>query len=233
MFLFLTTQPVAEKTVESPPLSWLQFVDNTIGHLAWPIIVLIIIMLVHPHLKALVDRILEFSFGGATVKFGQFLTQGTDIVDEAAKEDTRIAPQLSSRRFISNGPRLVAAGPEDFGIAVLPEARAGQPVHNIFAAFAEVEEWLENIGAALKIKARNGALMGMLLKRGLLSQDCMEVYDNLRLARNAVAHGRAAMPTVAEGLEYVRQANFLNDKLAHVSGKLVPEKKEPPEEAAP
>jgi hypothetical protein len=232
MFLFLVTQPLAEKAVESPPLSMLQFIDNTIGHLAWPIIVLIIIMLVHPHLKALVDRILEFSFGGASVKFGQYLTKGTVIVDEAAK-DIRFEPKLGSRRFIPNGPRHIAAGPDDFGIPVLPEVRAGQPVHNIFAAFADVEEFLENIGAALKVKARNGTLMDMLLKKELLSQDCMEVYDNLRLARNAVAHGRAAMPTIAESLEYVRQANYLNEKLAHVLGKLVPEKTEPPEEAAP
>jgi hypothetical protein len=119
------------------------------------------------------------------------------------------------------------------GIAVLPEVRAGQPVHNIFASFAGVEELLENIGAALKVKARNGTLMGMLLKRELPSDDCIEVYDNLRLARNAVAHGKAAMPTVGESLEYVRQAICLNDELTHVLGKLAPGKKEPPEQAAP
>jgi hypothetical protein len=119
------------------------------------------------------------------------------------------------------------------GIAVLPEVRAGQPVHNIFASFAGVEELLENIGGALKVKARNGTLMGMLLKRELPSDDCIEVYDNLRLARNAVAHGKAAMPTVGESLEYVRQAICLNDELTHVLGKLAPGKKEPPEQAAP
>jgi hypothetical protein len=116
------------------------------------------------------------------------------------------------------------------GIAVLPEVRAGQPVHNIFASFAGVEELLENIGAALKVKARYGTLMGMLLKRELPSDDCIEVYDNLRLARNTVAYGKAAMPTVGE---YVRQAICLNDELTHVLGKLAPGKKELPEQAAP
>ena len=233
MFPFLATQLVAEKAVESSPLNWLQFIDNIIGHLVWPIIVLIIICLVRPHLKALVDRILEFSFGGATVKFGQFLTQGTDIVDEAAKDNTRIEPRFSYRPFIPERSRYVLAGPDDLGTTVLPEVRAGRPVQNIFASFADVEELLENIGAALKVKARNGSLMGMLLKRDLLSDDCIEVYNNLRLARNAVAHGKAAMPTVGESLEYVRQAMYLQDKISRVLEELAPEMKRRPEEAAP
>jgi hypothetical protein len=116
---------------------------------------------------------------------------------------------------------------------VFPDARPAQPVHSIFASFASVEDLLESISEALNVRARNGALMGMLLKRELMSKDCIDPYNDLRLGRNALAHGKAAMPSVAESLEYVRQASYLDEKLSHVLEKLAPGKKRPPEEATP
>jgi hypothetical protein len=231
MFPLLAAAPAVEKPIEAEALNWLQFVDHTIEHLAWPAIVLIIICLAHPHIKALVDRILEFSFGGATVKFGQFLTKGTEIVDEAPKEGvTRTEP----RPFVpGNKYRQIAAGPDDLGITVLPETRNGQATHSIFASFAGVEEQLENIGEAMKVKVRNGALMRTLMNKEYVSGDCIELYDNLRLARNSVAHGQAAMPTVAESLEYQRQADYLDGILNKVLLKVGADKKKSPEEAAP
>jgi hypothetical protein len=68
-------------------MTGIEFTSSTIEHLAWPAIALFLIFLIRPHLKALIDRVLEFSFGGATVKFGQFLTTGTQIVDDAPKSD--------------------------------------------------------------------------------------------------------------------------------------------------
>jgi hypothetical protein len=48
-------------------MSWLQFIDSMVGHLAWPVVVLIVIVAVRKQLGSLAERILELSFGGATV----------------------------------------------------------------------------------------------------------------------------------------------------------------------
>ena len=49
----------------------------------------------------------------------------------------------------------------------------------------------------------------MLLKRELIDPELLELYNTLRLGRNAIAHGEAPMPNEAEILEYERQASFL------------------------
>jgi hypothetical protein len=104
-------------------------------------------------------------------------------------------------------------------------------VQSIFYSFASVEELLEQIGELLNTKARNGALVQMLVKRELVSEDCIELYTNLRLARNAVAHGQAAMPNEAESLEYRRQATYMDAILRTVVQKLEQNKKDPAAEA--
>ena len=187
-----------------------EFVANTIEHLAWPAIVLLLIALIHPHLKALIDRILEFSFGGATVKFGQFLKPGTEIVDSAPRADFIHAMQDGASAASTPGAGHMPSGPERLDAVWPPASATAPPVQSIFHSFASVEDVLEDIGRRLNTKARNGALVRMLVQRDLASAECIELYDNLRNARNAVAHGQAAMPNEAESLEYKRQAIYLD-----------------------
>ena len=85
---------------------------------------------------------------------------------------------------------------------------------------------MEQLGERLNTKARNGTLVHMLVRRELVSEDCIELYSNLRLARNAVAHGQAAMPNEAEGLEYRRQAAYMDAILRTVVQKLEQDKKD-------
>jgi hypothetical protein len=47
-------------------MDWLQFISAIIGHVAWPIVILVLIVSVRRHLGSLAERILELSFGGAT-----------------------------------------------------------------------------------------------------------------------------------------------------------------------
>jgi hypothetical protein len=172
-------------------MTWVEFTASAIEHLAWPAIVLLLICLIHPHLKALVDRVLEFSFGGATVKFGEFLTTGTQIVDDAPKSGLFVNPkQYGTFADPPNpAPHIAEDDPHDADGRRRFLAASAQPVQSIFYSFASVEELLEQIGDRLNTKARNRTLVQMLVRRQLVSEDCIELYRNLRLARNAVAHG--------------------------------------------
>lgn len=80
---FLIAYPFAANTSESSLMTWLQFIEGMTGHLVWPTVVVILAFALRRHLGPLAERILELSFGGATVKFGELLTKGTDIVDFA------------------------------------------------------------------------------------------------------------------------------------------------------
>lgn len=197
-----------------------EFQASAIEHLAWPAITLLIIYLIRPHLKALIDRVLEFSFGGATLKFGQYLTRGTQIVDDAPKSDLVHRNQDGPSVGPATTDRHLAAGPRDLDQLWTLGTAPVRPVQSIFHSFASVEEMLEQIGRRLNTKDRDGALVRKLVDNGLVPEDCIELYGNLRDARNGVAHGKAAMPNEAESLEYQRQAIYMDAILRTVEQKL-------------
>jgi hypothetical protein len=74
-------------------VNWLEFIEKMFGHVVWPAVVLVVVFAVRKHLGSLAERILELSFGGATVKFGELLAKGTEIVD---KESLGALPKPST-----------------------------------------------------------------------------------------------------------------------------------------
>jgi hypothetical protein len=173
-------------------MNWLQFIDSMVGHLIWPTVVLIVAFAVRKHLGSLAQRILELSFGGATLKFGELISKGTEIIEESPTPPSFTQPA---------GPRLPLP---------LPGA---EPVRSVFSAFDEVDRLLDELGGRLDVKTRGATLMDMLWRRGYVTKDIVELYRSLRTARNAIAHGQAGMPSEAESLEFARQASFLDAAL--------------------
>lgn len=49
-------------------MEWLQFIDGMTGHLAWPIVALVVVFSLRKHLGSLAERLLELSFGGGDTK---------------------------------------------------------------------------------------------------------------------------------------------------------------------
>jgi hypothetical protein len=179
----------------------LKFASEVIGHLAWPAVALTVFVALRKPIGALAERILELSFGGATVKFDRLLMQGKEIVDNAAPAD---AGSQSSGG--------------DFDLPPLPEAAQPADVSNlrfansIFTVFDTVENILDQIGNAIGVKARGITLVRVLMKRGLVPDEFLSLYKTLREARDAVAL-QGIMPTSPQIREYNRQAHYLFDSL--------------------
>src|SRR5882757_2661329 len=64
------------------PMDWLQFIAAIVGHLAWPLVIVALFVILRKHMGALADRLLEFSFGGAKITFDKILEKGAEIIDE-------------------------------------------------------------------------------------------------------------------------------------------------------
>jgi hypothetical protein len=217
--LFLATYPFSAEL--EPPMSVLQFVDSMVGRLAWPLVVLFLAFMLRKQLAALAERVLELSFGGATVKFGDLLTKGTDIVDAApevsakAVEQAKALTEHLSRIEDGHETEVLQSFEEiESNMEQLLRGRAIAHIHDtsvrkVFGAFEEMEAMLNQVGAALKADLKGTMLMRNLYRRGLLPNDLTELYKNLRRARNAIAHGEANLPNEAEALEYDRQANYV------------------------
>lgn len=208
-------------------MDWLQFVAAVIGHLAWPVVALIIIFAIRNHLGSLAERILELSFGGATVKFGKLLSKGTEIIDDSPT--LRLPPGMSEQPQLPleppPKPKLYEPSAYESNHSSEWDGTSPQALatRSIFDAFQRIEDTLDEIGEQLGVKARNGTLMRMLVTRGFINSDLVDLYTALRLARNAMAHGRADLPNEAEAQEYVRQAKLVGTFLRIVRFKLTKE----------
>jgi|ERR1700687_923296 len=186
-------------------MDWLQFISAVIGHIAWPIVILVVIFAVRKHLGSLAERILELSFGGATVKFDKLLTKGAEIIELAPVPELpkSIEPELP----LPPAPDQVKENQHPPGTG---KTRAA--ITNILVAFEAIESLLEKIGHALGVNARGAQLIRMLVKRELIPDDLLELYNTLRLARNAAVHENV-LPSKAQVSEYIRQALYLLDSL--------------------
>jgi hypothetical protein len=204
-------------------MNWLQFISEMIGHLAWPIVVLIVVFAVRKHLGALADRILELSFGGASVKFGKLLSKGAEIIEGSAT--LRLPSPASSqaelplslpKRNINAAIRETRLPPDAWSAA----ASRAVGVNSVFDGYRRIELALDDMGEVLGVKARNGTLMEMLLRRDLITPSLLELYQTLRLARNSMAHGTADLPNEAEAQEYMMQAGVLAGLLSVTAAKI-------------
>jgi hypothetical protein len=99
---------------------------------------------------------------------------------------------------VSLGPQLLQSG-EAF---VTPDTGT----RKVFSAFDVIEDELNRIGEALKLRHVDRRLWTCWYVNDWPS-------DELRAARNAIGHGEAALPNEAEVMKYRRQAEFLLRRL--------------------
>jgi len=231
--LVLATYPFSAEL--EPPMSVLQFIDSMAGHLAWPVVVLLLIYLLRKELTALTGRVVEMSFAGAKFKFGQLIAKGTEIVDDAPPESAEAAAEqaaLFTERLaqLERENEAVRARLDqslsDFTASNALRRAIGAietgdtAARNVLAAFDGVERALNQAGEALGVKAKGITLMRVLLTRNFVGQEEFELYQSLRAARNAMAHGQSNLPNDAEALEFLRQASFLLTRLTMATMKI-------------
>jgi hypothetical protein len=58
-------------------MDWLQFISAVIGHLAWPALIIALLIVLRRHVEALADRLEDFSFGGAKFVWKKALYGGS------------------------------------------------------------------------------------------------------------------------------------------------------------
>jgi len=181
-------------------MNWLEFIEKMFGHMAWPLVVLIVLFSVRRHVGSLAERILELSFGGATLKFEKLLSRGAEIIEDAPKQITKVeahepqpSPEEASERAKQLSRELV--------------------YRSVMPAYEMITEELGRLGEELGVKVRDGmSVMRMLHKRGVIAPGMVDLFNTLRQGRNALAHALELPPTFAVE-EYSRQAGFLLSEL--------------------
>jgi hypothetical protein len=216
-------------------MDWLQFTDAMAGHLAWPMVVLIVLFVLRKHLGSLADRVLEFGFGGATVKFSAGLGVGKSILEHAPPlpnliDDNDHSPEAKHGKATTESPDAMQLGrhrthdnkwvqPNLQGIDLWNTTAAGQ----IISGFEAVDAKVLEIGKTMGFVPSNGIdelmIMGALSWKNAISAEMFELYKTLQDGRNLVARARA-LPSSEETLEYVRQAAYLLATLTNLKHRI-------------
>ncbi len=179
----------------------LTFVAEIVKALAWPVTVLIILVVLRDPLRQLIPLLQRLRYGGVELDFGQ-------RVQELAAEARQ---QL---------PASAATGPE-----IKPLRDRLDQLAQLSPRATVLEAWLELENAAIEATKRHGLnltsreqrspiLLGDALERaGILDESKQEIYYRLRNLRNAAAHASDFAFDSSSAVEYADTALRLAEYL--------------------
>lgn len=215
--LFLVTYPFSAE-IETKQMSWLPFIENMTGHLAWPLVMIVLLIVLRKHVGALADRIEEFSFGGAKFTWKKKLAEGARIIDSESRpgfNPPTEAPEPKQEPAERSPDDKRAEIARDFTRrrATQHETISRSAFGQVLSGLDEVDKTLFDIGDAMGIDAASApSVMHSLVVHGNVPPSIGKLYDTLRDARNLIAHS-ATLPDEKEASEYLRQTNFLRGAL--------------------
>jgi hypothetical protein len=166
---------MAADKVADTGMGWLDFVASLVGSLAWPFAAVIIALVFHKQIATLLAKVKTLKWGDAAVDF-------TDKLDKAESEvDALSVPQ---------GEQTLPPPPAPSGrfhdlLAISPNAA-------ILDTWAEVESEIAKLGShhgLTESPARPSRLGDELVKTGVLPIGFTKMIHEMRLMRNAAAHG--------------------------------------------
>jgi hypothetical protein len=209
-------------------MDWLTFIATMTGHIMWPLVIIVFLILLRKHIAGLAGRLDKLKFGSAEVSFKDGLIEGLKNIIDAPPALLKLEPPKPEPELPLSKPKEdvklgrhrttdSAYAPKNLqGKELWDTTAAGQ----IITAYEQVDAALFEIGDATGIDAANASsIMIVLTHKGLVSKELGKLYDTIRDGRNMVAHARA-MPNESEVLEYVRQAGYLRDSLRFLKHKI-------------
>jgi hypothetical protein len=202
-------------------MDWLTFFAAVIGHLAWPTVIGVLLIVLRKHLGALAERIEEFSFGGAKFTWKKKLAEGALIIDHepkpelAAPADQPVSKHEPAERSPDETRQRIA---RDFTRrrAIRREILDRSAFGKVLSGLDQVDKTLFDIGDAMGLDtAESSSVMYSLVAHGNVPPSIGKLYDTLRDARNLIAHS-VTLPDEKEASEYLRQTTFLRNALENL-----------------
>lgn len=157
-------------------MDWKTFISSLVASLAWPSVIIVLLIVLREQIVGLAERLQELSLpGGAKATFQRELEIARGEAENlppapATSNSERIVPEAEERRFL----RLAATAPE---MAVVE-------------AYKRIEEVLNKIAPLLDLHNVDNALpiVNELTKRGLIDNGTLALFNTLRQARNVAVH---------------------------------------------
>lgn len=197
-------------------MSVLQFIASLVGSLAWPILVLVALLIFRKPLVGLVARATDIELFGATLRLGREI-QRAAVSTEAAVVSVQSRPEFA----VPAKPRSRTADKNPW-LTTLGESPSLAAIY----AWAGLEKSLRKLASAFGDSAPSTVsvtdLLAGLEKNSVLEPEFIRAAHDLRLIRNRIAYGTATI-SEAEGLSFINSAwqlGQLADQLVAVHGTL-------------
>lgn len=176
-------------------MDWKTFFATLIGHLSWPSVAAFVIFLIRRQLVGLAERIEEIALpGGASAKFGKALEAGRSELEQVVSE----APVATTEPMSPNSELLELANK-------FPEAA-------VLESYSALEKTLIRLRSILELPPQTNmpSVIRHLVQRGSADAEVEALFNSVRQARNAAAHGRGANRIApGEAAEYIYQVGYL------------------------
>jgi hypothetical protein len=164
-------------------VDWLQFIASIVGSLAslaWPAIVFALFWLNRNRIANLIAALVKMKLPGGT----EFEFRA-DLADSTLQAD-RVRVELEAKAFETGSPEL---GTPDLETRAPVEQDMKPAIEN---GFEQVERTLDEIRSYIglpRLATNNRIALTELVNKGLVNHEIISLYESLRSARNAVAHG--------------------------------------------
>ena len=183
-------------------LNWLGFFAAVTASLAWPLVIVTVVLLFRLEIMRLLKNLSEVSYGGATFKISREIehaqARAEIVLPQPVVPPSPAAPQSASDR------------PAEFMTRehVVHLALAA-PAMLVLESWQEIEREARAALTRAGIQSKNATTAGHLMAlraSGVLPDDAYGVIENLRRIRNEAAHSSKDAVGPKEALQYVSAA---------------------------
>lgn len=206
------------QTWHDVPMGWREFSASVIGDvLSWPVITLIAILLLLKPIRELVGRIKTAKGFGGELNFGDLIGGAEKSIDKAIEDSGGITDSVSRSPDTDSPSSTSESDEQSAGVGGVSGAKAQRsPVADPSGAILTSWESLVSTLADLsRVNAGRGrpaqapsAIIRQIRGAGFFSTSFYDAFENLREARNRVAHGEV-IPTVGAAMAFVESAEQL------------------------
>lgn len=162
-------------------MDWKQFFAAVMGHLAWPTVAAVFLLMCRRQIASLAERLSELSYGGAKLTFEQKLALGANLIEKAPEKAIVGTDEVSSWRRADAVDRIISSYEQVNGILFAIADKAGYD------------------------PADARSVMYSLVQKGIVSKEIDELYGTIKDARNIVVHA-GVLPSESQAMEYASQA---------------------------
>ena len=223
-------------------MDWLTFSSNVVGSLAWPLVVIGLLILLRGHLAGLAERLEELSLpGGARARFAKQLDEARSRLDASSSKrrgpsflswlrlERRIASDRSAKPaklwLEESSPALTGSNHSRQPNPDTLTDRDGAPDYvklanlypeaAVIQAYEKVESNVTDSGHLVSEGVKNAVeIVEILWNRGLIDASTYDLFTRIRSLGNLAVHANRITP--GEAIEFRRLCRVFVERLADV-----------------